>query len=107
MRIKLAIGCVIVATALFVLGCSQETKEAQQKQKADIEMVQGDGESNFVQTGITKVYNSYGGDTYLVTLYDKKTGVEYILIRQSDMVTLQPRTAADGGVMLHQAEKKE
>ena len=107
MRIKLAIGCVLVDKALFVLGCSQETKEAQQKQKVDIEMIQGDGESDFVQTGMTKVYNSYGSDTYLVTLYDKKTGVEYILIRQSDMVTLQPRTAADGGVMLHQAEKKE
>ena len=107
MRVKLAIGCVLVATALFALGCSQETKEAQQKQKADIEMVQGDGESDFVQTGMTKVYNSYGSDTYLVTLYDKKTGVEYILIRHGDMVTLQPRTAADGGVMLHQAEKKE
>jgi len=99
---------IIIAVAVISVifsGCDDGKRIEQEKLKQDISVVESE-ESQFVQTGYTKIYNAQGSDTQLITLYDKKTGVEYIMLRNSDMTSIQPRTASDGGILLHKAEEK-
>ena len=95
----------VASIAILFSGCTDEKRRDQEKLSQDISVVQSEG-SQFVQTGYTKIYNAQGSDTQLITLYDKKTGVEYIMLRNSDMISLQPRTASDGGILLHKASEK-
>lgn len=95
----------IASIAILFSGCTDEKRIKQEKLRQDISVIESE-ESQFVQTGYTKIYNAHGSDTQLITLYDKKTGVEYIMLRNSDMTSLQPRTASDGGILLHKASEK-
>jgi LEA14-like dessication related protein len=96
----------VASIAILFSGCSgSDERIKQEKLRQDISVVESE-ESQFVQTGYTKIYNAQGSDTQLITLYDKKTGVEYIMLRNSDMTSLQPRTASDGGILLHKASDK-
>ena len=83
----------VASIAILFSGCSDKNRIEQEKSESE--------QSQFVQTGYTIISN-----TKLITLYDKKTGVEYIMLRNSDMISLQPRTASDGGILLHKASEK-
>ena len=103
-KIKLISLVTLASIALLSAGCNEQMKQ-QEEIKQNIDVTKSDA-SDFVQTGYTKIYNPNGSDTQLITLYDKKTGVEYIMLRNSDMTSIQPRTASDGGILLHKAEEK-
>lgn len=102
---KLLFVSLIVIFTFLSAGCSEEKRSQQESLRKDITIVESE-DSQFVQTGYTKIYNASGSDTQLITLYDKKTGVEYIMLRNNDMTSIQPRTAGDGGILLHKAEEK-
>ena len=104
MKIKLALVCTIIACTLAAVGCSNRGSQFMEQRK-DISITQSE-ESDFVQTGYTSIYNPSGSDTQLVTFYDKKTGVEYIMLRNGDMTSIQPRISGDGNILLHKAEEK-
>lgn len=94
-----------VVVSFFMTGCKEQQRQQQADIKQDITVTKSE-DSDFVQTGYTSIYNPNGSDTQLITLYDKKTGVEYIMLRNTDMTSIQPRTASDGGILLHKAEEK-
>ncbi len=95
----------VVVVSFFMTGCKEQQRQQQDEIKQDITVTKSE-DSDFVQTGYTNIYNPTGSDTQLITLYDKKTGVEYIMLRNTDMTSIQPRTASDGGILLHKAEEK-
>ena len=103
-KVKLAAVCLLVSMTLFAVGCSERGKNFNSQRK-DIQMTSSE-ESDFIQTGYTSVYNPTGSDTQLITLYDKRTGVEYIMLRNGEMTSIQPRISSDGNILLHKAEEK-
>ena len=104
MMTKCAALVAIASISILATGCSERLQE-QTSIKKDITVTKSE-DSDFVQTGYTNICNPNGSDTQLITLYDKKTGVEYIMLRNSDMTSIQPRTSSDGGILLHKAEEK-
>jgi uncharacterized protein YcfL len=105
MKVKLAIVSLAAACTLFVLvGCSGRHDQMLEQRK-EITMVES-SETDFVQTGYTDIYNPSGSNTQLITLYDKRTGVEYIMLRNGEMTSIQPRISSDGNILLHKAEEK-
>ena len=95
-------------TACIVAGCSGAGGSGDAfRESVKSVPVSSTEESAFVQTGATRIYNPQTNDTYLITLYDKDTGVEYIMIRQGEMVSIQPRFNSDGNILLHKKPTEE